>query len=245
MAEREVLEQLSAVAADLGAALRPAAERRALTGLCEVVMATMAAAAASIAVLDEDRGELRWLAAAGPGADVVATQVLPLGTGIAGYVAAAGQSLAVDDVRADPRFAVEAAERSGYVPESLLVVPIVDDDEVLGVLSVLDRQRRADDLVVAGRFAAVAAAVLPTGAAVRGLGAVLLDTIAEAAAAGGATELAVVLRDRAATAPPAEAELARLAALLVDLRDLGPRAQATAVSMVEAFLDYARGRRRP
>ena len=159
MAEAEVLEQLTAVAAALGEALRPATEQRSLTAVCELAIATLGATAASIAVLDEHRGELRWRAAAGPGAEVVATQVLPLGTGIAGYVAASGQSLAVEDVRADPRFAVEAAERTGFVPESLLAVPIVDDDEVLGVLSVLDRARRPDDLVVAGQLAALAAAV--------------------------------------------------------------------------------------
>jgi signal transduction protein with GAF and PtsI domain len=243
MAEVEFTEQLAAVAADLGQALAPAAERRALTRLCEAVLATMNCGAASVAVLDEDRGELRWRAAAGPGADVVAELVLPLGQGIAGFVAAAGQSLAIDDVRADPRFARETAERTGYVPETLLAVPILgDDDAVLGVLSVLDRERRPDDMAVAGAFAAVAAAILPTGLAVRGLGAVLLDTIADAAAAADEGAVAESLRRRAASAPPAEAELARLAALLVDLRALGPRAQATAIRMVEAFLDYAQRR---
>lgn len=245
MAEDDLLEQLTAVAAAVGEALRPTTEQRALTGLCELVVATMGAAAASVAVLDEHRGELRWRAAAGPGADVVASQVLPLGTGIAGYVAAAGQSLALDDVRADPRFAVEAAERTGYVPVSMLAVPIVADDDVLGVLSVLDRERRADDLAIAGRFADLAATLLPTAATVRGLAGVLLDSLAEAAAASDAAEVAELLRARAAGAAAADAELARLAALLIDLRDLGPRAQATAVSVLESFLDYARGRRRP
>ena len=44
--------------------------------------------------------------------------------GIAGYVFSTGQPLAIADVAADPRFERATAERTGYVPRSLLAVPL-------------------------------------------------------------------------------------------------------------------------
>ena len=43
--------------------------------------------------------------------------------GLAGYVAVSGQALAIDEPASDPRFARDVAERTGYVPQTLLLVP--------------------------------------------------------------------------------------------------------------------------
>ena len=245
MAVPDVISQLAAMAADLETALAPDTDQRELQLLCEATTTAMRARGASVAVLDEDAGELRWVAANGPGADGILGQVLPLGHGLAGFVAATGQSLAVDDVSKDPRFAREVAERIGYIPGSMLVVPVLGDDgAVLGALSVLDRSGREDDLTVAAAFAAVAAAIVPGPAAMRNLGQLMLDTIAAAAEEEGASDVAATLRRRAARVPNADAELARVAALLVDLRRLGGKAPATALDLVESFTAYARAQRR-
>jgi signal transduction protein with GAF and PtsI domain len=241
----DLIERLASVLTDLGPGLVPQAEQRTLAALCTTVTTAMGAPAASIAYLDEDAGELRWLAVIGPGAEIVAQQPLALGQGIAGFVAATGQSLAVDDVQQDPRFHAEIAERIGYVPHSILAVPILDDGgAVLGVLSVLDRTPRSDDLAVAGSFAAVAASVIPSCIVQRHIGAVLLETVADASANAGDAELAEALRRTAADAPPPQVELARVAAVLLELRSLGPRAHSAAVRIVEDALDLARAQRR-
>ena len=59
--------------------------------------------------------------------------------GIAGYVYSTGEALALSDVASDPRFDREAAERTGYMPRSIAAVPLVTDDETVGVLQVLDK----------------------------------------------------------------------------------------------------------
>jgi len=58
---------------------------------------------------------------------------------VAGWVATAAQPLILDDVAEDPRFSQEVAESTGYVPRALMAVPLIGDEDVLGVLSVLDR----------------------------------------------------------------------------------------------------------
>ena len=65
---------------------------------------------------------------------------LPSTRGIASYVARTGQALAVDTVTGVPRFARDVTQRTGYVPASVLAVPIsAPDGDVAGVISVLDR----------------------------------------------------------------------------------------------------------
>ena len=49
----------------------------------------------------------------------------------------------IEDVRTDPRFAADVAEGTGYVPSGLMAAPLLHDEEILGVLEVLDRPERA------------------------------------------------------------------------------------------------------
>src|SRR5262249_57292846 len=87
--------------------------------------------------------------------------------GIAGYVFTTGQPLAVSDVAADPRFDRSTAEVTGYVPRSILAVPLVDDEGSIGVLEVLDRRGAAGfdlrDLELAAVFARQAAVAIRAG----------------------------------------------------------------------------------
>jgi GAF domain-containing protein len=122
------------------------------------------AAACSVAVLEDDDGELTYRAASGAGAEAIVGVRLPVTRGIAGWVAVSGQPLAVSDIRTDRRFAQDVAESTAYVPQSLLAAPIMGPEGVVGVLSVLDREPgRADagrDLQLAASFAARAAALV-------------------------------------------------------------------------------------
>ena len=119
------------------------------------------AAACSLATLDEDEGELAYVVASGTGADAIVGVRLPVTRGIAGWVAASGQPLVVSDLHNDARFAKDVAESTRYVPNTLLVSPVVGPEGVLGVLSVLDRdagrEGAGEDLALAGAFAARAA----------------------------------------------------------------------------------------
>ena len=66
---------------------------------------------------------------------------IPSSTGIAGWVLVTGQPIVIDDLQQDPRFARQAAERTGYVPKALMAVPLVNGETTLGVLQVLDRNK--------------------------------------------------------------------------------------------------------
>lgn len=90
---------------------------------------------------DPDRLEIR-VAAGAQGAGAIGLSVKPT-EGIAGFVYSTGQALAVTDVTSDPRFDLEAAEKTGYVPRSIAAVPLLDDEGSVGVLQVLDKRGSA------------------------------------------------------------------------------------------------------
>jgi GAF domain-containing protein len=98
------------------------------------------AAAASIALTDTTTGELVYQSAWGAGAREIVGVRLPPGTGIGGSVARGGQPEAVGDCRSDERFAARIAAGTGYVPYTMLVVPLMRVDRPVGALTLLDRR---------------------------------------------------------------------------------------------------------
>ncbi|MFL5823434.1 MAG: GAF domain-containing protein [Solirubrobacteraceae bacterium] len=130
----------AAVAA--GALAAREAHRPLLQSIVEVARAIFGARAASIMLLDTETEELVFEAVTGEGEDTLVGRRIPSGTGIAGWVAESGQALVVEDVASDPRFALEQARRTGYVPKGLMAAPLLREDRVLGVLNVLDRPER-------------------------------------------------------------------------------------------------------
>jgi GAF domain-containing protein len=101
---------------------------------------------------------------AGEGADELVGQRFPSSTGIAGWVLVTRQPLVVDELDKDPRFAREAAESTGFVPKGLMAVPLLHEDQALGVLEVLDRPQKAAfslaEMELLGLFANEAAIAL-------------------------------------------------------------------------------------
>ena len=161
---QRALDALVAVAARLSAAerLAPTDAEPALRAVADAAAAALRVTAASIALHDPIANRLVFRAAAGQqGRGVVGLSVVP-NEGIAGYAFATGQPLAIADVRVDPRFELGTAEQTGYVPRSLLAVPLVDDDRIVGVMEWLDRLDGSPfdlgDLEVATRVAAAATA---------------------------------------------------------------------------------------
>jgi len=115
--------------------------RSLLQSTVEVARAIFHAKASSIFLLDAQRDELVFEAVAGEGAATLVGQRFPSSTGVAGWVLVTRQPLVVDDLAADTRFSREAAESTGYVPRSLMAVPLLVEERALGVLEVLDRPR--------------------------------------------------------------------------------------------------------
>ena len=152
----------AAVAA--GALAAREGHRPLLQAIVEVARAIFGARAASVMLLDEGTAELVFEAVTGEGEDTLVGRRIPSGTGIAGWVAQSGQPLVVEDVARDPRFAVQEARRTGYVPKGLMAAPLLLQERVLGVLNVLDRPERrrfsVAEMDLLGLFANQAAVAL-------------------------------------------------------------------------------------
>jgi GAF domain-containing protein len=113
-----------------------------LDALAETARAVFGARAVSVLVADGD--QLVFSAVAGQGADSMPGERIPADTGMAGWVLAAGQPRVVENVAEDPRFAADYARTTGYLPKGIMTAPILGDDGPIGVISVLDRPRRAE-----------------------------------------------------------------------------------------------------
>jgi len=127
----------------LARGLQGGVEQRLLQSIVDATASLFDAEGSSIALFetDPDRLEIR-VAAGAQGAGAIGLSVKPT-EGIAGFVYSTGQALAVTDVTSDPRFDLEAAEKTGYVPRSIAAVPLLDDEGSVGVLQVLDKRGSA------------------------------------------------------------------------------------------------------
>jgi GAF domain-containing protein len=138
--------------------------RALLRSIVDVARAIFRAQAASVFLLDAEADELVFEAVSGEGEESLIGHRFASSTGIAGWVLVTGQSLVLDDVSADPRFASEAAESTGYVPKSIMAVPLITGERAIGVLEVLDRRSgerfTMEEADLLGMFATQAAAAL-------------------------------------------------------------------------------------
>jgi GAF domain-containing protein len=246
MAGEDVARELARIAADVGPALAPAGQDGLLRSIVATARRLFGAEASSLALLDDEGEHLVFRVADGRGTDTVVGISIPASQGIAGYVVQSGQPMAIEDVQRDPRFTRDVAETTGYLPTSILAMPLETERGILGVLEILDRQTeglaRAQEMEIVALFAQQAALAIENSRIFRDMGRVLFESAARAA--DGDVDLAQALRDLANEAPGPDAELAEVAALVADLGRLGEEERRTAVEILSRFLTYARRARR-
>ena len=93
---------------------------------------------ATIFIVDRDKNELWSRVALGAGVGEIR---LAMGFGIAGTVAATGETVNIPDAYADPRFNPEPDKRSGYRTRSLLTFPMTGQNgRVIGVFQVVNKK---------------------------------------------------------------------------------------------------------
>jgi len=165
----EAGELRAAVAA--GALAGERARRALLQSITDVARAIFRARASSVMTHEPAARELEFAAVSGEGSEHLVGKRLPDSTGIAGWVLSAREPVVIEDVASDPRFAKEVAGSTGYVPRGLMAAPLLLDERVLGVLSVLDRPEQANfslsELDLLGLFAHQAAIAIDMSAAAR------------------------------------------------------------------------------
>ena len=137
---------------------------------------------ATIFIVDRDRSEIWSKVALGTGAGEIRQAI---GVGIAGTVAATGETVNIPDAYDDPRFNPEPDQRTGYRTKSLLTFPMTGQNgRVIGVFQVVNKnggEFTADDedtLSSLGASAAVAVENAQLVAEQRRLWTTLIETLA-------------------------------------------------------------------
>jgi GAF domain-containing protein len=236
---------LTAVA---GVLVAPTSHSSLLEMIVKTATRVIGARAGSLLLIDEATHELVFEVAATEDVTQLKSVRVPLGQGIAGLVAMTGQPLAVADAQNDPRHASEIAGQTGYLPRSLLCVPLQYEDEIIGVLELLDKEGTptfdANDMYTLGLFARQAAVAIEQSRAHRNLAALLRELLGSSAATAG--DLAQRVSSFAATLET-DATFRRsveLAALIHEIAQQGEDESQACLAILRGFADYTRALRR-
>jgi diguanylate cyclase (GGDEF)-like protein len=92
----------------------------------------------SLLMIDTEAKDLYYAIAVGENADTLRGLRVPLGSGVAGWVAATGNPLVVPNVSLDPHWSVFARNNPDLKIESIACFPIRSGEETLGVIQLLN-----------------------------------------------------------------------------------------------------------
>ena len=233
--------------ATAGAISAPEAHNRLLDMILASAANVINAHSGALFLVDAENEELTFASALGPKADEVRKLRVPLGHGIAGLVAVSGQPMAISDASNDPRQAADIAETVGYMPQSILCVPLFYDEQVIGVLELLDKQGSAsfsaDDINQLALFAEQAAAAIEQSRGQRDLTALLNAALRAWAAGGSAAPVSEDRVEQFTLAIERDASYLRsldLARLVNGIASHGDLATEACGAILQGFLDYWR-----
>ena len=140
-----------------------------LESIMEESKEVASAEACSLLLYDESRGDLYFQVALGESGDQGKLKNfirLSLGEGIAGSAAQNRESINVAEVSGDPRFYETADKVSHFESRSILAVPLLDKDNLVGVLEVLNKRGGGSfsdfDQQILEMFSSIVATVLTT-----------------------------------------------------------------------------------
>jgi signal transduction histidine kinase/CRP-like cAMP-binding protein len=108
-----------------------------LSVILQTATATVKADRGTLYLIDEAKGEL-WSKVL-QGKEMVEIR-LPIGTGIAGYVAGTGETINIPDAYYDRRFNPDVDKKTGYRTKTILCMPMRNrDNKVIGVFQLLNK----------------------------------------------------------------------------------------------------------
>ncbi len=112
-----------------------------LTEVLRKAGAQLKAEASSIMLLDEASGELVYEVALGEaGLRIMEQQRLKAGVGLAGWVAGNLKPLSVEDAYKDARFFPGFDKKTGFLTKSVLCMPLLAKDRLLGVAEIINKK---------------------------------------------------------------------------------------------------------
>jgi signal transduction histidine kinase len=95
----------------------------------------------AVMLVDPHSKELYWEVSRGDKSEFFeGRQTLPLGKGIAGSVALTGEAVLLNDVHQDPRWDGTYDKETGFRTRSMICVPILFHDKILGIIEVINKK---------------------------------------------------------------------------------------------------------
>ena len=231
-----------------GKAVLPRSDLELLQSIVDAAARIFGAAAASIALIDEQQQMLEFRVAYGAGNKELIGMRIPIDKGIAGYVAMTGQPIAISDVRKDTRFNQDFAKSTGYVPRSILATPLLFEERVIGVMEVLDKISAPSfglqDMELLGIFARQAALAIHQSQQTQGLSEAMVRGLKELAVVNNSealselfNRLAEAHRDQGQTD-----DLLALAGLIHDISAMGEAERKACLDILAVFREYRQRR---
>jgi GAF domain-containing protein len=243
------LREALTLAGTAGVISAPATHSHLLEMIVQTASHVIRARAASLCLVDETGQELVFEVVQGEKAEQLKKIRVPIGHGIVGLVAQTGEPMAISDAQSDPRHASDVGQRVGYVPRSIVAVPLFYESRVVGVLELLDKEDGgsfgARDIEALGLFANQAAIAIQQSRAHTSLALMLMDAIWSLGElspphrlrlADGAREFAADLENGA------YGNALELARLVREIVHAGSRPASACRAILEALAEYVRGR---
>jgi len=135
-------QKLEALAANVGQSINLATlphDTDAMRRLLASVVAAVPGEACSLLLYDPDGRELVFTASRTLQSGVVDGIRLSCDQGIAGWVARNREAVRLDDATKDPRYYAGVEKQTHFTPRTMLCVPIVSKDTLLGVIQVINK----------------------------------------------------------------------------------------------------------
>jgi GAF domain-containing protein len=218
---------------------------RSIENLLRLAARSIGTDEASVLVRDGDDGGLRFMVAHGSVADKLLGVRIPPGQGIAGFVFASGQPMAVDDVAQAEGFYGGVDELTNFSTQTILATPLRVGEETVGVLEFINRLGEApyqpytpEEMDQAAHFADAIATLVDAHET-----AGLIETLFEHSAADGkdkAPESGSQLRQwlRGVRSAPEHRDLLQLAVSLRDIANHGDAARELCRDVLEALARF-------
>ncbi|OQX55729.1 MAG: hypothetical protein B5M53_03970 [Candidatus Cloacimonas sp. 4484_209] len=157
-------------------------------------------------ILLKDNETIRITAAEGPKASLLKDIKLPLGKGIAGWVAKTGVPILTNDVKLDERWDSSIAEAIRYKTRNIIALPIKSGINIIGVLELINKRNGKDyvqdDLDISTLFSSFLAKTIENANLIREMNerieelSILTDTITLISSTLNLKELLKIIMER-------------------------------------------------
>ncbi|MCP4418651.1 MAG: GAF domain-containing protein [Chloroflexi bacterium] len=135
-----------------------------LDQILQAALDSIQAGDGSLMLVDDETEELSFVVVHGSVREKLVGHRIPLGVGIAGWVAQHAEAIIVPNVQTDPRFSPRIDQAFHFKTRSLLCVPIIFNGRILGVIQALNKTNRKEfvyaDLLMLNVVSGLAAAAI-------------------------------------------------------------------------------------